>query len=119
MGFVKFTRTRVRLDKPMASIWKRGQIGFNQGAIEEFNLGQFTHVVLYYDGESNRVGFEFTNDKDTEGAMKLVFRKSSGASFSAVPFLKINKIDYTESKQYNFIIDKDAGFYVIDLSKPV
>jgi hypothetical protein len=118
MGFVRFTKLRARLDRPMASIWKRGQIGFNQGAIEEYNLVQYEYVVLYYDADNNRVGFEFTKDKKAAGAMKLVFRKSSGASFSAIPFLKINKISFDESNQYNLDFDKESGFYVIDLSKP-
>ena len=49
MAFVKFTKVRSRIDTPKASIWTRGQIGFNQGAVKEYNLDAFQYAVLYYD----------------------------------------------------------------------
>ena len=120
MSFVRFTETRARLGDPQVSIWSRGQIGFNQGAVLEHNINDYKFIILYYDQETQRVGFELTNDKDQKGAVKLAFRGSSGASFSAIPFLRINKIDYKQgTKKYTVTLDEDSGLLVIDLNSPL
>lgn len=124
MGFVRFTSTRARLGDPQVSIWSRGQIGFNQGAIQEFDINNYQYVVIFYDTETQRVGFQLTNDKNEKGALKLIFRKSKGVplgiSISAIPFLKINKINYIgKTSKYSVEQDADTGFLVIDLKKPL
>lgn len=118
MAFVKFTRTRARIGIPKVSIWSRGQIGFNQAAVDEYKLSNFKYVVLYYDQDDRRIGLEFTNNKEADGACKLGFRKGSGVSFSAVAFLKTFKIDYTKTRQYDLTFDETNTFYVIDLNTP-
>lgn len=119
MAFVKFTRSRSRIDTPKVSIWSRGQIGFNQGAIDEYKLSDYQYVVLYYDKDTNRVGLEFTNDGKAKGISKLAFRKNTGASFSAIPFLKSYKIDYNSStRQFDLNYDEETKLYVIDLNNP-
>ena len=119
MGFIRFTDTGARLGEPQVSIWSRGQLGFNQGAIQEFEIRKYQYVVLYYDPDTQHIGFQLTNDKNEAGAIKLIFRDKSGASISAIPFLRINKISYTESKKYAVSLDPYSGFLVIDLNKPV
>lgn len=118
MAFVKFTRTRARIGIPKVSIWSRGQVGFNQAAVDEYKLSDFKYVVLYYDQDDRRIGLEFTNDEKADGACKLGFRKGSGVSFSAVAFLKTFKIDYTKTRQYDLTFDETNTFYVIDLNSP-
>lgn len=117
MAFIKFTKTRSRIDTPKASIWSRGQIGINHSAVVEYGIDSFRYAVLYYDEESNLIGIEFTENKNAEGAVKLVFRKSSGISFSARAFLKTFKIDYSETRRYEFEYDKANKLYVINLNK--
>lgn len=119
MGFVKFTNVGARLGDPIVSIWSRGQIGFNQGATQEYDINNYQYVVLYFDSETQRIGFELTEDKNAEGAMKLMFRKNSGASFSAVPFLRTNKIDYKTTRKYVLERDEDSGLLVIDVSEVI
>lgn len=119
MGFVKFTKTGSRLDIPKVSIWTRGQVGFNQGATIEFKLDSYGYAILYYDADEKKIGIEFTNKKTADGANKLVQRKNSGVSFSATAFLKTFKIDYSKTRQYNIVHDKESGLYVIDLNNPV
>ena len=118
MAFEKFTDVGARIGVPMVSIWSRGQIGFNQGATIEFDVSDFKYVILYFDSETRRVGFELTNDSKAEGAIKLLFRKNSGASFSAVPFLRMKKIDHSETKKYVVYRDDESGFLVIDVNDP-
>lgn len=117
MGFEKFTKIRSKIDTPKASIWSRGQIGFNQGAVQEYGLDKYGYVVLYYDRDTNRVGFQFTNDKKAEGASKLIVRKAAGASLSSLAFLKTYRIDFTETKSYALVYDQEAQLYVIDLKE--
>jgi hypothetical protein len=119
MTFVKFTKTGSRIGTPRASIWTRGQIGFNQGAVTEYNLDSYTYAVLYYDKETKNVGFELINDAKAQGATKLVVRKNAGISMSARSFLKTFKIDFSETRQYNLSYDKTTNMYVIDLNEPV
>lgn len=117
MAFERFTKTRSKISTPKASIWSRGQIGFNQWAVQEYNLDKYGYVVLYYDKDTNRVGFEFTNDKKAEGASKLIIRKGAGASISAHAFLKTYTVDYSETKQYDLVHDRESELYVIDLKE--
>jgi len=119
MAFVKFTKTGSRIGTPKASIWTRGQIGFNQGAVVEYKLDSFTHAVLYYDNKTKNIGFELTKDAKAEGATKLIVRKNAGISMSARSFLKTLKIDFSETRQYNLSYDKKINMYVIDLNEPV
>ena len=119
MAYVKFTKTGRRIGTPKASIWTRGQIGFNQGAVAEYKLDSYTYAVLYYDEETKNVGFELTNDAKAEGATKLIVRKNAGISMSALSFLKTFKIDFSETRQYNLSYDKVANLYEIDLNEPV
>jgi hypothetical protein len=119
MAFVRFTKPGARLGKPQVSIWSRGQIGFNQGAVEEYNLTQYKYLVLFYDSESNRVGFRFTTDKNENGAIKLVFRGNAGLSLSAIAFLKTFKIKYGETRTYNLDYDENERLFTIDLNNPL
>lgn len=119
MTFEKFTRPGSRIGDPKAAIWSSGQIAFNQGSMDEFNLSKYNYAILYYDRDSKRIGVEFTNDERAEGAHKLVGRKSSsGTSISAIAFLKNYKIDFGETIQYTLTNDKESGFYVFDLKQP-
>lgn len=119
MAFEKFTRTRARIGTPKASIWSRGQIGFNQGAMDEYKLHEFKYAILYYDRDTSRIGIEFTNDENVEGACKLVRRKGAGTSMSALAFLKHYKIDFSKTRKYDFNHDKESGLYIIDLIKKI
>ena len=115
MAFEKFTKSG-RGFKPKVSIWSRGQIGFNQGAIAHFELQKFGYVVYFYDAEEKKVGFKFTNDANEDGAAKLKMR-GTGASASSKAFLDYYNIDYRVTRKYDISYDKDSELYIIDLSK--
>jgi hypothetical protein len=113
MPFEKFTKTG-RVYIPKASIWSRGQIGLNQGAIEKFNLDDFNFAVLYYDHDEKKIGIQFTNEKG-EGAIKLTKRKGGGTSISANAFLGYYDIEHATTKKYDVALDEESGFFVIQL----
>jgi len=115
MAFERFT-ARGKSFIPKVSIWKRGQIGLSQGAVERFKLNEYKYVVLHYDKDNQLIGLKFTNDEKEEGIAKLNV-KANGAIFSAKAFLDFYDIDYQDTKQYNIKYDEENGFYVFDLKK--
>lgn len=98
-GFEKFTQ-QGRSFKPKISIRKRGQIGFNNGAIKRFNLDQYEFVVLYINKDKNQIAFNFTNSEEEEGATKLVKRKNN-FFISGKSFLDYYNIPYEESQVFD------------------
>ena len=114
MSFEKFTKTG-RGYTPKASIWMRGQIGFNQGAVEKLGIKKRKYAVLYYDKEDKRIGFQFTDDAES-GATKIIKGKT-GAFISAKAFLDYYDIEHSETRKYDISDDKEAGLYVIDLKE--
>ena len=115
MGFERFTKIG-RGYRPKVSIWSRGQIGFNQGAVEKFDLQKYKYVVFFYDKENKRIGFKFTNDENEEGISKISLRKT-GTSASARSFLGYYSIDHEKTKSYNIKFDEDSNLYTIELPK--
>jgi len=113
MTFERFTKTG-RGYKPKVSIWSRGQIGFNQGAVERFNLKSYKYTVLFFDAETRKIGIKFTNDENEEGITKLTAR-GGGTSFSARAFLDFNDIDYSKTQRYDVDYDEENELYVIQL----
>ena len=114
MGFEKFTQTG-RSFTPKVSIWSRGQIGFNNGAVKRFKLEKFKYVVFFYDKETNRIGIR-PIDTVEDGAVKLN-QKATGATVGAKAFLDFYDIDYEETRQYSVQEDKGNDLLVIDLNE--
>ena len=113
MAFKRFTKTG-RGYKPKVSIWSRGQIGFNQGSVERFNLKNYKYSILFFDDETRRIGIKFTNDENEEGISKIVARMG-GISFSARAFLDYNDIDYSKTKRYDVEYDESEALYILQL----
>lgn len=117
MAFEKFTKTGGRIGTPKASIWKRGQIGLNKGAIHQFQLDSYNFVILFYDKDAKKIGIKFTNNDTDTGATKIVKRKDSGISFSSLAFLNYYGIDYSETTKYDLEYDNENDLYVFSLQK--
>jgi len=103
----------------VVSIWSRGQIGLNQGAMKKYKLEKYDYVILLFDEETKRVGLEFTNDDNKEGAVKLT-KRATGISFSASAFLNAYGIDH-DNKTIKYMIDHNADYniYIFDTNKPI
>lgn len=115
MAFEKFTQTG-RGFKPKVSIWKRGQVGFNQGAIRVLDVARNGYIIFYYDPDTKRIGMEVTNDSKAEGANKIKVR-TTGASVGAKAFLDYYQIDYEKTKSYELLSDEGSNLYVVDLTQ--
>lgn len=114
MAFQRFTKTRSRGYTPKASIWSRGQIGFNQGAVEKFKIAEFDYAILFYDPDTRKIGVSFTNDGKEEGATKIS-KRATGASISASAFLDCYEIDHSKTKKYDIEYDEREKLYVMKL----
>ncbi len=110
MAFERFTKTG-RGYRPKASIWTRGQIGFNQGAVVKFKLREFSHTVLFYDSDERKIGARFTNDSSEDGANKIVKGKT-GVFISAKAFLDYYDIAHSKTKRYDITYDSENDLYV-------
>jgi hypothetical protein len=115
MAFEQFTKTG-RGYTPKASIWMRGQIGFNRGAVEKFRIRDFEYAMLFYDKETDRIGIKFTNDSKMEGIAKLA-KSAASAFISARAFLQYYDIPHDKTTKYDIAYDKESELYVIDMQK--
>ena len=116
MSFEEFTNTGGRIGTPKVSIWSRGQIGINKGAIHRYKLDKFKYVILYYDREVKKVGIKFTIDADKSNIIKVINRENSGLSFSGSAFLNYYGIDYGVTKKYDLEYDEESDLYVFNLN---
>jgi len=112
MPFERFTKTG-RVYTPKASIWTRGQIGFNQGAVHKFNLKDFDYAVLYYNRDEKKVGVQFTNDSSESGATKVIKGKT-GVFLSGRSFINFYDIPHTKTKKYDVSYDNDSNMYIFE-----
>jgi len=115
MAFERFTEVG-RVFRPRASIRSNGQLGFNHGCVKRFEMEGFTHVVLFYDPEANRIGVKLTNDKEEPGASTLITRGGNG-TVSARAFLEYYRLTTKRTSQFDIERDKETGYLVIDIGK--
>lgn len=119
MAFKVFTGVGKRFGKPVVSIWSRGQIGLNQGAMKRYKLENYDYVILLFDEETRMVGLQFTNSSDKEGSVKII-KRATGISFSANAFLNAYGIEHDQKTiKYSLEYDKNNNFYIFDTNKPI
>jgi len=112
--FERFTQTGHRFN-PKVSIWKKGgQISFNQGAMDRFQLKNYRNAILHFDREGKRIGIYLTNEEKEPGIMKFKIRKTGGV-ISGKAFLEYYSIDYSKTKTYDVVFDQENNFYIINL----
>ena len=115
MAFEKF-KQKGRSFCPLVAIWSRGQIGFNQGAVNLCKIKRDYYAVFFFDPEENKVGIKFTQDSTEEGAFKLNVY-NTGAFVSAKAFLDYHQINHESTVKYEVTYDTVNEMFVIDLNK--
>ena len=118
MSFETFTKKKRRSFDPLASIWANGQFSINQATIDNYELGECSHVLLQYDREAARIGLKFLDTGLIEGAVKISHR-DSGIVISARPFLDYYKINYGRSVRYGVTFEPAENRLVFDLSAAI
>lgn len=125
LNFEKFTRTGGSFS-PTISIRKNGAFGFSQGALTRFGFVEGDwYVVLFYDKYAQVIGIKPTQNKDEDGAVKLVKRivdmgegrHSVSSSVSAKAFFDYYGIPITETKSYRAEMDSESEMIVIHLKQ--
>ena len=117
MAFERFVRTG-RIYTPTASIWSRGQLGFNQGALQKYDIGKYKFSILFYDKDTNCIGVKFTNDESEVGAIPITMGKT-GAIVSAKAFLDYYNIEHDQTRKYPMTYNEQEELYVIQLGQPI
>ena len=97
---------------PRISILKGGLASFSNRVVIDY-IKTCSFVLLYFDKETNRIGFEFT-DKEEQGVRKITSNRRR-CSCSIKNFLNYHKIDYSVSKKYDVTFDEENKLYVIQL----
>ena len=115
MSFEKFTEVG-KVFRPKISIRSGGQMGFNQGSRNKFELDKYGYVVLYFDRENDKIGIKLTNDKNAEGAITL-HKRELDVAISAKSFLYCYDINFHETAIYDPIWDAENEMIVLDLKK--
>jgi hypothetical protein len=116
MAFERFTEVG-RVFRPRASLRSNGQLGFNHGCVKRFSMQDFTHAVLFYDADTERIGVKLTNDKDEPGASTLTTRSGNG-TISAGAFLEYYSLKPDKTTQHDIKLDDSAGMLIISVAKP-
>lgn len=113
MAFERFVKT-TRSFTPKVSIWGRGQIGFNTGAVHKFGLEKFDYAILFFDKETRRIGIVFTNDEKEKGVVRLT-KRMAGMSLSAKPFLEYYDVLKPEKVVCDFRFSNEDNMYIIEI----
>jgi len=116
MPFERFTDVG-RVFRPRASLRSNGQLGFNHGCVKRFDMEKFSHVVLFYDADTKRIGVKLTNEKDEPGASTLTTRTGNG-TVSARAFLEYYHLTPKKTTQYDIEREDESGMLVIGIAKP-
>jgi hypothetical protein len=99
-GFKKYV-FRGRSSAPKVTIRKCGQMSFNSGAVQKYDLYTYEFVILYISNDKGRIAIELTNNEKESGLIKIQKRPGSFA-FSARNFLSLNDIDWSATVNYDF-----------------
>jgi len=94
------------LDEPRLTIRKDGIIAFNANLKKE--TAQYSYVELYYDKESNKLGFKMLTEASADSC------KIAGGHFSVRS--RVKGILAFE-KNLRFQVSRDGELYVVDLDK--
>ena len=117
MAFERFVQ-QGRTYHAIASLWKRGQISLNRGAIVRFHLQDFMYVVLYFDDATHRIGMQFTNNSSAEGCIKLTHAPSA-TIISVRNFLSQYGIEHLATQRYKVMWDDKEQLYILSLHSPL
>lgn len=115
--FERYVAT-VRRGRPSfgrVTLRRDGHFAFSTKCADKYGLSRFSHVVLYWDAEGNRVGFQFSLDSEEAGSYRLGHVGRAGLSVCGVAFCSHFGIDYSVAQQ--FVPSWDEGLLAIDLKK--
>ncbi len=114
-NFERFTK-KGRTYIPKMSIRKRGQIGFNTGAIQRFGLDKYNYVVLFISKDRDKMAIKFTNDENEQGAIKIMKRPGNFA-FPGKAFFDLYEIPYDKTRSFDIEWIEDEQVVLVKLKE--
>ncbi len=100
IGYKKFLG-KGRKFLPGVIIRKNGQLCFNAGAVNKFELAFFKYAILFISDSENRAAVKFTNNEKESGLIKIQSRPGNFA-ISCRSFLHRYNVDYSETRTLEF-----------------
>jgi len=117
-NFVKFNGVYPRGDTKIG-INKSGLIRLSAGFCRDTHTLEYNYAVLYYDKKNFTMALKFTKRKE-EGILKVT-KDGTGATISAVTFMKANNLSlksYAGRYDWKKIMISEIGeVFIIDLTK--
>lgn len=105
---------RGRSYTPIVSLRKSGQIGFNLGMIQFYDLQNYDgFAVLYFDAHQQVIGVKLVK-KAEEGAYRFSIKRGN-ATISAKSFFNYYKIPVNEAHRYAPTWSDEYKMFLIDL----
>ncbi len=113
MAFERYLKQRGEVTKPLATVWKTGQIWLNRAALDGLGQKKVTHAVLFFDRDKKKIGIRFTDSAKEEGAVRVSTR-GAGAAVFAKGFLKYFGIEHNKSRRFKLVFDKKQRLYILE-----
>jgi hypothetical protein len=89
-NFEQFTNVGRKLGNYNITISKNIAFGLNSGFYTAEKIENYTHAKIFYDKNTQAIGFLFTNNKDDKGTIKISHgKKNSGYVAAKTFFLSI------------------------------
>lgn len=119
MPYVKYNKGTGRgTNEPRISLRRSNTIGINGPAVAEY-FADVDGVVLYFDEDAGRVGFE-PADADADDAYTLVENNNAdSATVNATGFMTDNGLTPEQTTHYAAQWDDDEELVYVDLDDPV
>lgn len=115
MAFQRYIKSGYHLH-PTASIWQRGQIGFNLASVHHCKIADYKFAILFFDADTRRIGIKLSNDVNEAGTRTLTMGKTGGAILSAKSFLDYCGVEYDgKARKYPLEYDKEEELFIIQL----
>lgn len=123
MSFSKFTDVRAKRSL-FISITKSQSFGFGGDFLQKYRLQSYNYVSLFYDSVTKRIGFQFSNEKESDSSYKLVSNPTTDSkgivarAFYNKNLEEINIKDYQTRYIPEEVHDPEFGrLYVIRLKR--
>lgn len=117
MAFEKYTSGSNSI-VPKVTVSTRNQFYFNRGSIREMDLLNKKFVHLFYDKDTNRIGFQPIENKDNGTlSVHIVKDRENLATVNVKRFIDFYQIKHDKTRQY--IVNKEGDMFVINLASGI
>lgn len=115
MGFEKYVPRKVTAKStPQVTIRKTGLISFDAAAVQEFELADVSHFVLFFDKGKKALGIQRCDDGDVLGSIPTSRRRRT-VSVKAPQFFEHWGFLLDDVQKYSVSLDEERDLLIVDL----